>query len=82
MPDSSLNIVSQIIVGVLLFTPLLLLLPTTLVFYAWLSAGYLAVRLAHVVLGFLAALQRVNPVYMLVTRLFRPGLTPGMGPLT
>jgi hypothetical protein len=63
-------------VGVLLFTPLLLLLPTTLVFFSFISIlhGGLAVMLGAA-RGLRAGLW-FNPVYALALRLWRPSAFP------
>jgi hypothetical protein len=69
--------VEHLIVGVLLFTPLLALLPTTAVWYAFLlllHCGLAAVRVALYKLSW--ALQS-NGVYCVVRRLLRPQLFPG-----
>ena len=66
----------QLIVGVLLFTPLLLLLPTTLVFFSFASLlywGFLCVRIAIVAS---AAVLRANPTYSVVHRLLCPAAYP------
>jgi len=69
-------VLEQLIVGVLLFTPLLLLLPTTLVFFAFatlLHRGFVCVRTA---LAASAAVLRANPAYCIVHRLFCPAAYP------
>lgn len=76
LPAADGLVLEQLIVGVLLFTPLLLLLPTTLVFYSFVSIlrGGLAL-----VLGAARGLQAgfwFNPVYALVLRLWRPAEFP------
>ena len=66
----------QLIVGVLLFTPLLLLLPTTLVFFCFASllhSGYLCVQTVAVAA---AAALRANPAYSIVHRLLDPAACP------
>ena len=69
-------VLEQLIVGVLLFTPLLLLLPTTLVFFAFatlLHWGFLCVRTS---IAACAAVLRANPAYCIVHRLLCPAAYP------
>lgn len=69
-------VLEQLIVGVLLFTPLLLLLPTTLVFYSFVSLlrGGLALMLGAA-RGLRVGLW-YNPVYALALRMWRPAAFP------
>ena len=69
-------VLEQLIVGVLLFTPLLLLLPTTLVFFAFatlLHWGFICVRTPFAAS---AGVLRANPAYCIVHRLLRPAAYP------
>ena len=66
-----------VIVGVLLFTPLLLLLPTGLVFYALLAGLHLAAALVRSALAACALLAVRSPVAAIAVRWARPGLFPG-----
>ena len=69
-------VLEQLIVGVLLFTPLLLLLPTTLVFFTFATLlywGFLSVRIA---VAASAAVLRANPAYCIVHRLLCPAAYP------
>ena len=66
-----------VIVGVLLFTPLLLLLPTGLVFYALLAGLHLAAALVRSVLAACALLAVRSPIAAMAVRWARPGLFPG-----
>eukprot|EP00803_Ostreobium_quekettii_P010860 evm.model.scf_2098.1 EVM.evm.TU.scf_2098.1 scf_2098:13444-16514(+) len=69
-------LVEHLIVGVLLFTPLLGLLPTTLVFYTFFAALHCGVVAARGSLWLLCAALDVNPAFCLFLRLIRPALFP------
>jgi hypothetical protein len=74
--DADGLVLEQLIVGVLLFTPLLLLLPTTLVFFSFASLlhwGYLCVQVG---VAATAAALRVNPTYSIVHRHWKPAAYP------
>jgi hypothetical protein len=68
--------VEHLIVGVLLFTPLLALLPTTMVWYLAASAAHGAVVMFRLCLNALAYTCLHNPVYMLLRRSSSPQLFP------
>ena len=70
-------VLERVIVGVLLFTPLLLLLPTTLVYYLFGTLLYLAVATACTACGIAAELLHCNPLSTIVWRLARPHAFPG-----
>lgn len=69
--------VEHLIVGVLLFTPLLALLPTTAVWYAFLLLLHCSLAAVRVVLYKLSWPLRSNGLYCVVRRLLRPQLFPG-----
>ena len=74
--DADGLVLEQLIVGVLLFTPLLLLLPTTLVFFSFASIlhwGYLCGQLAFTAA---AAVLRANPTYSVIRWLLKPAAYP------
>ena len=66
-----------VIVGVLLFTPLLLLLPTGAVFYALLAGLHLAASSVRLAMAASALLAARGPVAAVAVRLAGPGLFPG-----
>ena len=66
------------IVGVLLFTPLLLLLPTTLVFYMLALGLHSSVFIAGQAVQLVTELLHLNPVYFAWCWTFQPGLVSGM----
>ena len=68
----------QMIVGVLLFTPLLFLLPTTSVYYVLVLLLHTAVLMACGALQMASRLLHRNPAYFLWCWAFKPGLVPGM----
>ena len=70
----------QVIVGVLLFMPLLLLLPTVVVFYSFVTLLHAAAILLRLSLQAAAELVRSNPAAAVVLWLCRPGLYPGESP--
>ena len=65
-----------VIVGVLLFTPLLLLLPTGAVFYALLAGLHLAASSLRLALAASALLAARGPLAAVAVRLAQPGLFP------
>lgn len=69
--------IEHLIVGVLLLTPLLALLPTTAIFYCFFLVLYLMCLGAKNLLLALSAMLLKNPLYFAAVRLFRPGLMPG-----
>lgn len=73
-------VMEHLIVGVLLFTPLLALLPTTMVFYASLLAVYLVTAALQSCLVVLCEAIAVDHIYFASLRFLRPGLLPGMLP--
>ncbi|GMH34209.1 hypothetical protein BSKO_02043 [Bryopsis sp. KO-2023] len=70
-------LMEHLIVGVLLFTPLLALLPTTLVFYVFFLALYLCIAITSFLLNIVSDVLLANPLFFLVCRIARPGLLPG-----
>jgi len=69
-------VLEQLIVGVLLFTPLLFLLPTTLIFFIAISLLRGGLNL---IMGTIHAVRvglRLAPVYALVLRLWQPAAFP------
>lgn len=70
--------VLQMIVGVLLFTPLLFLLPTTCVYYVLFLLLHVSVMLARWGLQTLSNLLHSNPAYFLWCWMFKPGMVPGI----
>ena len=68
----------QMIVGVLLFTPLLFLLPTTSVYYVLVLLLHTAVLMACWALQMSSRLLQRHPAYFLWCWAFKPGLVPGM----
>ena len=72
---------TQVIVGVLLFMPLLLLLPTVAVFYACAVLQHAAAVGSRVMLHAASELIRVNSLAGLLLWLARPGMYPGNGPV-
>ena len=67
----------QIIVGVLLFTPLLFLLPTTTVYYVLALLLHTAVLVTCWGLEILVQLGQTIPLYTLWCWAMRPGILPG-----
>lgn len=67
----------QLIVGVLLFVPLLALLPTTATWHLSLSLAQLAVAGLRWGLLLAAALLRHNPLALLACRALLPAAFPG-----
>ncbi|KAL0020426.1 hypothetical protein WJX77_001992 [Trebouxia sp. C0004] len=67
----------QMIVGVLLFTPLLFLLPTTFVYYVLVLLLHTAVLMACWALQMSSRLLHRSPAYFLWCWAFKPGLVPG-----
>lgn len=67
----------QIIVGVLLFTPLLFLLPTTAVYYALALLLHTAVLAACWGLEILVQLTHSIPVFTIWCWAMKPGVLPG-----
>ncbi|KAL0020675.1 hypothetical protein WJX79_008554 [Trebouxia sp. C0005] len=67
----------QMIVGVLLFTPLLFLLPTTSVYYVLVLLLHTAVLMVCWALQMSSRLLHRNPAYFLWCWAFKPGLVPG-----
>ncbi|KAK9811596.1 hypothetical protein WJX72_006720 [[Myrmecia] bisecta] len=67
----------RVIVGVLLFTPLLLLLPTTLVYLLCAALLRLAIATATTALCIAAELLHCNPGVGLLMRMLKPGAFPG-----
>ena len=63
--------------GVLLFTPLLLLLPTVAVFHALLAGLHLGVAALRLLLALCAQAATSSPLAAAAVRLMRPGLFPG-----
>lgn len=70
--------IEHLIVGVLLFTPLLALLPTTAIFYIFYLVLYLMSSGVIKTLLAVSAMLLENPAFFGAVRLFRPGLMPGM----
>lgn len=68
----------QMIVGVLLFTPLLFLLPTTSVYYILVLLLHAAVLMACWALQISSRLLQRNSAYFLWCWALKPGLVPGM----
>ena len=68
----------QMIVGVLLFTPLLLLLPTTLVYYVLALGLHSAVFTLCQATELFIELLYLNPTYFAWCWAFQPNLVPGM----
>lgn len=68
----------QMIVGVLLFTPLLLLLPTTLVYYVLALGLHATVFMACQAIQLVIELLYLNPIYFAWCWAFQPNLMPGM----
>lgn len=69
--------VLQMIVGVLLFTPLLLLMPTTLVYYLLAVVCYGTVAVLSNMLEFTCNFLLRNPLYLIWCWVFSPGLLTG-----
>jgi len=69
-------VLEQLIVGVLLFTPLLLLLPTTLVFFAFATLLHWSFVCVRTALAASAAVLRANPAYCIVHHLLCPAAYP------
>lgn len=67
----------QIIVGVLLFTPLLFLLPTTTVYYVLVLLLHTAVLAVCWGLEILMQLVRSIPLYTMWCWAVKPGMLPG-----
>ena len=67
----------QMIVGVLLFTPLLFLLPTTSVYYVLVLLLHTAVLMARWALQMSSRSLHRNPAYFLWCWAVKPGLVPG-----
>lgn len=65
------------IVGVLLFTPLLLLLPTTLVYYVLALVLHLTIFFAHQAMSLTAELLHLSPAYLVWCWAFQPGSMSG-----
>jgi hypothetical protein len=70
-------VVEQLIVGVLLFTPLLLLLPTTGVFYLLALVLHGAAEAFRGALGSLGTLLHCRELYAALLSAWRPGIFPG-----
>lgn len=66
------------IVGVLLFTPLLLLLPTTFVYYVLALGLHCGAYFTCQALQLITELLHLNPVFFAWCWAFRPGLVSGM----
>ena len=66
------------IVGVLLFTPLLLLLPTTLVYYVLAMGLHCGAYLTCQTLQLVIELLYLNPMFFAWCWAFRPGLVSGV----
>ena len=75
--QSQAAISMQIIVGVLLFTPLVFLLPTTAVYYALALLLHTAVLAACRGLEVLVQLGQTIPLYTLWCWAVKPGMMPG-----
>ena len=70
-------LMEHLIVGVLLFTPLLALMPTSLLFFCFSLGCQLTVVIVRSLLACLIHLLICNPCIPLVLRLFIPSLFPG-----
>ncbi len=73
-------VAEPLIVGVLLFVPLLALLPTTLAWHTLVTCAHAAAVLVRMALLLAAALLRCNPLLLLGWRLARPMAFPGARP--
>ena len=67
----------QMIVGILLFTPLLLLMPTTLVYYALAVVCYGAVATTGALLQLVQTILTHNPCFVVLAWTLRPGMFTG-----
>ena len=68
----------HLIVGVLLFTPLLGLLPTTIVFYIFFTVLHIGTVAVRALLLFICDALDASPLFYLLLRFFWPTLCPGM----
>jgi hypothetical protein len=71
-------VVEPLIVGVLLFVPLLALLPTTAAWHLAVTCSHMAAVALRMLLLLAASLLRHNPLLLLVWRLVHPMAFPGV----
>ena len=67
----------QLIVGVLLFTPLLALLPTTVIWYFYATLLYGMLGAVRYIITLTSRTLECNPLYLMARRAATPTLFPG-----